>query len=263
VPELVPIEWLDEHLGSAGVLVLDPRTRERYLSGHASGAVHAPIRHAFDAEGRLRSGEELAAWLGSRGVSRGVVVAVLDDYDGQKGSTLAWILEYLGHPAVKFLNAPFARWRDSGRELFYRPVGPEPAEFTASRHTELRASREDVAKARGRAVDVRAPEEFDAASEADEPGGHIPGAVNLDWRAFVTDSDELFADPHTVLRLLESAGLSAGDKPIVYCRSGPRAAVAIVAMSRAGVPATLYDGSFLDWTRARMPVESHSKVIGA
>jgi thiosulfate/3-mercaptopyruvate sulfurtransferase len=255
--ELVSIEWLDEHLGAPGVLVLDPRTRERYLSGHAAGVVHAPIREAFDGEGRLRGNEELAAWLGSRGVSRDVSVAVLDDYDGQKGSMLAWILEYLGHPDVKLLDAPFfARWKDRGGELFYRPVFPDAAELAISPRAELRASREDVEASAAPVLDVRSAEELEPSGDA--AGGWIPGAVHLYWRGFVEDGERLFVPAEAALRLLEETGLGPEGEPILYCQSGPRAAAALIAMRRAGVAARLYDGSFLDWTRAGMPVESAS-----
>src|SRR5262249_8289085 len=158
-------------------------------------------------------------------------------------------------PHVKLLDAPFARWRASGRELFYRPVSPEATEFAPARRPELRALLEDVsAPATGAPLDVRAAEEFDAPDQGDEPGGPNPGAVNVDWRAFVEDGDTLFTGPDGVQRALNDAGAAHGDGTIVYCRSGPRAAVAFVAMCRAGVPARLYVGSFLEWTRAGMPV---------
>ena len=110
--------------------------------------------------------------------------------------------------------------------------------------------------ARGPALDVRGRDEYEGTAEApdDEPVGHIPGAVLVEWRSFITDGDRLYRDSDAVRDLLEQAG--AGPEPVVYCRSGPRAAVAVVALRRAGIPARLYDGSFLDWTRARMPVES-------
>ena len=89
--ELVPPEWFEAPrlIGYRGP---DARTRERYLSGHAAGAVHLPVRSAFE-DGRLLGYDALAAWLGSRGVSREQPVAIYDDYDGRKGAMLSWILE--------------------------------------------------------------------------------------------------------------------------------------------------------------------------
>ena len=256
--EFVSPEWLAERLGSRELAVLDPRTRERYLSGHAAGAVHVPIRSAFE-DGRLLGDDELAAWLGSRGVSPEQPVAIYDDYDGQKGAMLAWILEYLGHEQVGLLDAPFARWTEAGQELFYRPVTPKPVEFRATPRPELRATRDEVTAA-GLALDVRAQDEYDGSAEVPdgEAAGHIPGAVLVEWRSFVTDGERLYRGPQDVRDLVASAG--AGEAPVVYCRSGPRAAVAVVALRRAGVPARLYDGSFLDWTRAGLPVEAAGGV---
>jgi thiosulfate/3-mercaptopyruvate sulfurtransferase len=250
--ELVSLDWLAERLGSAELQVVDPRTRERYLSGHAAGSVHVPIREAFD-DGRLRDPADLAGWLGSRGVDRSRPVVVYDDYDGQKGSMLTWILEWLGHPQVSLVDAPFGRaWAERGGELFYRPARPDPVEFPVELRPALRATREDVAGAAGPVVDVRGRAEFEGTDAAEgEPGGHIPGALHVDWREFVQDGDALFAPSETVRGLLAGAG----GVPILYCRSGPRAAVAAQALRVAGVEARLYDGSILDWTRAGMPLE--------
>jgi thiosulfate/3-mercaptopyruvate sulfurtransferase len=207
-------------------------------------------------EGALRGDEELAAWLAGRGVSRERPIVVYDDFDAQKGSMLAWILEYLGHDDVSLLDAPFGRWQATGRELFYRPVRPGPASFAPSPRPELRATRQQVADAAGALLDVRSPEEHAGVElTPGEAVGRIPGSVHASWLAFVRDEDTLFAGDEEVTALLAELGLADAESVIVYCRSGPRAAVAATALRLSGRQARLYVGSFLDWTAAQMPVE--------
>ncbi len=78
-------------------------------------------------------------------------------------------------------------------------------------------------------IDVRTPEEF--------AEGHIPGAVNIDWK----ESD--FLD-----EVKASCPLSS---PLaVYCRSGRRSAAAAKALSKAGYKVLNLKGGYLAWTEA-------------
>jgi predicted sulfurtransferase len=51
----VSAAWVEEHLTSPEVLILDPRSPLRYMAGHPKGAINAPIAKARDASGNLRS----------------------------------------------------------------------------------------------------------------------------------------------------------------------------------------------------------------
>jgi thiosulfate/3-mercaptopyruvate sulfurtransferase len=261
VPKLVTSEWLAARLGDPALQVIDPRTRERYLSGHAAGAVHVPMREAFDGEGRMHNDRRLAEWLSKRGIASDRPVAVYDDFDFQKGAMVAWILEYLGHSEISLLAAPFSStWQTEDRELFYRPVYRDPAKLNAAPRSELRVTSDEVMN--GMAIlDVRSREEYGRTEPvANESVGHIPGAVNIPWRAFVRDQQNAFVDANETGRLLADAGIADERRILVYCRAGPRAAVAFAALRLAGRSVGLYDGSFLDWKRAGRPIEKSENI---
>ena len=70
--------------------------------------------------------------------------------------------------------------------------------------------------------------------------GHIPGARNLP----VTD---LPGDQDRLRELLEAMGVRDGVPVGAYCGSGVVAAQLVLALEAAGVPASLYAGSWSDW----------------
>ncbi|MHB8619365.1 MAG: sulfurtransferase [Chloroflexota bacterium] len=254
----VDASWLRDRLDEPGLTVIDPRSRMRYLSGHAPRALSVPVQETFAEHGRLVSDDELVSWLGRRGVAAEGTAVVYADADGQPGAMLAWILEYLGHPDVRFVTTRFERWRDEGGELVYRPMVATPTTFEAKPKRELRATWEVVESGRVRLLDTRTPEEFSGERVmGDEPPGHIPGALNLPWLSFQAEDDNLFLAPTEVAARLREAGATPGLEVVVYCRSGQRAAVAWLAIHLAGAPVRLYDGSFLDWSSRRdLPIEA-------
>jgi len=56
-------------------------------------------------------------------------------------------------------------------------------------------------------------------------------------------------------RIADAAGVDRSDKVVVYCRSGPRAALGYLALSQLGADVRLYDGSFAQWSQAGLPAE--------
>jgi thiosulfate/3-mercaptopyruvate sulfurtransferase len=56
--------------------------------------------------------------------------------------------------------------------------------------------------------------------------------------------------------LFTAAGVKPGDHIVAYCHVGMQATAVIYAARILGIPAVLYDGSFQDWSRRGLPVET-------
>lgn len=248
-----------DHLGDAGVRILDARTPDRYAAGHIPGAVNLPVveitRTINGVSGMLAPVPELEKILGGRGVTRETRVVIYDDFGGDQATRVFWALEFLGHPRVSVLQGGFGLWQREGRPIARGQVAPAPVRFVAAPDP---AKLADLAWVKAHLddrgvvlLDSRSPEEFDG----EVPGrdvaraGHIPGAVNVDWVRNLTSTEpRQFKSGSDLARLYRRAGFTPDKEILVYCRTGVRASHAYFALRLLGYPKVrLYDGSFVEW----------------
>lgn len=252
----VSADWVARHADAPEVCLLDPRRPMQYLQGHLKRAVNLPVVRAFDAHGKLLPAEALARWLGAAGVDEQRVVVIYDSPEGQNGAMLAWILDYLGHPDVRLLDIFYEGWVAQRREVFYRPVAAAISTFTPRLNPQIRITLEELrACPAAKLVDFRSRAEY--AGERDLGGrpGHLPGAVNVVWRDLNGPNYAVLASAAKIERLLTAVGITHDDQIIAYCRSGPRAALGYLALTRCGYAVRLYDGSYAEWVHHGLPVE--------
>ena len=257
MPTLVPTEWVQQWLDSTDVLVLDPRSAVQYMKGHLSGAVSLPVvQRLLGVDSELLPVETLEGVLGSVGLDPARTPVIYDRADGRNGAMLAWLLEYLGRSDVCLMDVFYEQWLAEDREVFYRPVKPQPAIFAALVRPEIRATAAEVASGSGlKLLDVRSEDEYKGGVDTDDRPGRIPGAVNVVWQRFNGDGNQLLAPPEVLQELLSGAGITAQDDVVVYCRVGQRAALGYLVLRQLGLNVRLYDGSYADWMRRGMPVE--------
>jgi thiosulfate/3-mercaptopyruvate sulfurtransferase len=100
-----------------------------------------------------------------------------------------------------------------------------------------------------RVVDVRSTEEYNGTfgSACDPRQGHIPGAVNVDVQELTGLTEE---------ELRERVGVEPGGELVCYCHSGSRSAFAVQVLVRYGYDARNYPGSWHEWSRTDLPIES-------
>ena len=126
----VSADWVSEHIGQPGYLIIDPRSAMRYLMGHLRGAVNVPFKKLQGTDGRIGQPEQLAAAFGEAGLGDFTTPVLYDHQDGRNAAMAAWILEYLGRNDVHVMDMLFETWKEEGREILYRPVPTEPRAFT-------------------------------------------------------------------------------------------------------------------------------------
>ena len=127
---IVSADWVADHIGRPGHLIIDPRSAMRYLMGHLRGAVSVPFKKLQGPDGRLGPPEQLAAAFGDAGLGDDVVPVLYDHQDGRNAAMAAWVLEYLGREDVHIMDLLYDAWKEQGREVLYRPVPTEVRSFT-------------------------------------------------------------------------------------------------------------------------------------
>ena len=249
-------DWVREHLADPDIILLDPRRPMKYMSGHLEGAVNLPVYTAFDDEARLMEPESLARWAAESGLSNNRTPLLYDSVDGQNGAMLSWILQYLGCPEVLLMDTFFEGWAKSGGAVFYRPVPSTPADFISTPNESIRARWEDVSQtANASLIDFRSELEFLGQEGEPGAGGHIPNSSHLEWRSLVGENNSYLASDETLASMLQPLAADSSEV-VAYCRTGPRASLGFLALSKLGYTPKLYDGSMTDWLRHNGPLES-------
>lgn len=252
----VSADWVSEHIGQPGYLIIDPRSAMRYLMGHLRGAVNVPFKKLQGTDGRIGQPEQLAAAFGEAGLGDFTTPVLYDHQDGRNAAMAAWILEYLGRNDVHVMDMLFETWKEEGREILYRPVSTEPRAFTPRINPSVRVLMSDlVTGGVSKLLDTRTPEEYLGQTEMDHRPGHIPGAVNLPHSEMAGTEGRLLIETDLLNRRLAAAGITPGDAVVAYCRSGVRASLAYISMQQAGYDVRLYDGSYAEWMDSGNSVE--------
>jgi len=258
-PELlVEVEWLEEYGDNPGVRIIDFReSREDYDAGHIPGAVFVDRERLTAAVGgapmMLAHAESVVEALREAGVSNASTVVVYDDSGGLWASRLFWILEYLGHEDVRLLDGGWAAWNEEVREI--STVEPSQAEgdFSSCIRPDRLATRDWILEHLDdpcmALIDVRTPGEYIGADARAERGGHIPGAVNVDWVAALTDDGSQRVLPADMLAdLYERSGVTPEKEAVTYCQGGVRAAHTYFILRLMGHPwVRMYDASWVEW----------------
>lgn len=239
------------------------RGHRDYGQAHLPGAVFVDVDADLVAPtgpGRhpLPSPTTFARRMGELGIGLEHEVVVYDQGGGTIVARLWWMLDAIGHPSVSLLDGGLGAWTAIGGPLEATIPQHPPATLTPARSRWPNTiDREALAGSLGavRVLDVRAAERYRGEVEPVDPvAGHIPTAVNLPTTGHL-GADGRFLPPQTLAARFRGAGVEGGARTIVQCGSGINACHTLFALRLAGLPgATLYPGSYSDWSRAGMPV---------
>jgi len=106
--------------------------------------------------------------------------------------------------------------------------------------------------------DARSPEEYRGEKVVAARGGHIPGAINIDWLELIDrDNDMRLIDLDGLQQRLNSLGLSRDKTIITHCHTHHRSGLTYLAMKILGYPSIKgYHGSWSEWgNRNDTPIE--------
>ncbi|AQZ69926.1 Thiosulfate sulfurtransferase, rhodanese [[Actinomadura] parvosata subsp. kistnae] len=250
---------------AGAVTVLDVRWRlggppglDFYREGHIEGAVYCDLDTDLaaptSAGGRggrhpLPDAAAFESAMRRLGVSGGRPVVVYDDAGATVAARAWWALRYFGHQDVRVLDGGLQAWIEAGLPVTKDVPQPVPGDFTARPGGMPALTADEAATLAGQGIllDARAAERYRGEVEPIDPvAGHVPGAVSAPTTANL-GPDGRFLAPSELRARFGGLGVREGEAVGAYCGSGVTAAHEVLALEVAGLPASLYVGSWSDW----------------
>jgi thiosulfate/3-mercaptopyruvate sulfurtransferase len=230
---------------------------DAFAEGHIPGAALITSASLVNPDdpvgGQIGTAEQIAGALSSVGVERDDIVVLHDRNSNLQATRAYWVLAYYQHPEIRIYDGGVTRWTASGRELSLEAASVTPSAYQVGpADPEIRTTWKYVVDhtddPETLVCDVRSADEYAGRDVRAERGGHVPGAVNVEWSEAVRP-DGTFKPVAELSTLYAAAGLTPDREIITYCQSGTRAANTwFVLRELLGYPnVRIYDGSWREY----------------
>lgn len=266
---LVDTAWVLDHLDDENIRLIDVSgTEEVFTAGHLPGAQfvnwQTDLTNPDDpVRGQILTREALSEVLSRLGVENDDTVVFYDDTSNLFAARAYWVLKYYQHDDVRIYNGGTKKWSADGQQLTTEMASVPPSQYVAGEpDTTLRTDWQYVVDHVGDSstlfCDVRGPKEYAGTDVRSARGGHVPGAINVEWSNAV-NPDGTFRDAVSLAELYRKAGFSPDKEIITYCQTGVRGAHTwFVLHELLNYPNVRnYDGSWEDYgNQEDSPIES-------
>ncbi|MDT8398673.1 MAG: rhodanese-like domain-containing protein [Pseudomonadales bacterium] len=254
---IIEPEDLDDLLGSPGLKIIDLSQAQTHARVHIPGAIHVQpaelVCGLAPATGKLPDTARLNALFSRIGYQPDQHIVVYDDEGGGWAGRFIWTLDLIGHQHHSWLNGGLHAWYGEHHRVDAEAVTVTPTTVALSIDETYRADLnyilQSLENARVKIWDARSPEEYHGIRLASQRGGHIPGAINLDWLETMDRSRNLRLLPLPDLReKLHALGIQEGDEIITHCQTHHRSGLTyLIARALGFSRVKAYDGSWAEW----------------
>lgn len=264
-PLILEPRELDEILATGeDVRIVDLSKDEIWVRAHLAAAVHiAPgylVSGIKPAVGKLPDIDALNALMGSIGYYRDQYIVAYDDEGGGWAGRFLWTLSMIGHTRMSYLNGGLAAWVAEGFAVTDKVEPPTPTTVNLEIDTGKLVTKDEIIRHLDDpdvvVWDARSHEEYTGERVFAARGGHIPGAVNLDWLA-VMDRDNNLKIRADIGEVMESLGMSRDKRIITHCQTHHRSGLTWLVGTALDYDIRAYDGSWSEWGNdSSTPVET-------
>ncbi|MEM7772430.1 MAG: rhodanese-like domain-containing protein [Cyanobacteria bacterium P01_A01_bin.37] len=249
------------HLLSTGATLIDARGSGNPLAKKLQGSVSAQWQD-FSQSKAMHRGKlitdisVLESNLRRLGISNDVPVVVYGDPLqgwGEEGR-IVWMLRVLGHEQAVWVDGGVQALIDAGAQSsigITATVANHPGDFTAQLGDRWQVNQDHLKQrlndGRTILIDTREEREYQGQTPYGETrGGHIPGAVHLYFKEFLSE-DGLLLPRDELESMLAVHGISSETPIVAYCTGGVRSAWVTAVLVDLGFSAENYAGSTWEW----------------
>lgn len=242
--------------------ILDVRDKEEYLENHI------PTANWFDnkavnkshnqTNGLLPDIQTLYAAIKTSGYTNQKHIVIYNANCNPVAGRVAWTLYAFGLDNISLLNGGFDYWNKCNLPIDNKhPSQQNPAStFTIENlrvpDKDIACNAEDIRLALNKTntviIDTRTPAEYTGEDVRALYGGHIPGAININWTETKAADGLLFKTEDELHQLFKQHGLKPNSCIITYCQSHQRSALLAILLIHLGYTYTTgYPGAWSDW----------------
>lgn len=253
---IIEPEELEPLLGYPELMIIDVCQPQTYTQAHIPGAIHVNPAELVcgipPATGKLPSLEQLNALFSRIGLSKDKHLVVYDDEGGGWAGRFIWTLDVIAHSKYSYLNGGLHAWLKEGHPVDSKAVTVQATDYRVSINSAVIAEMDEVLESLDdesvKIWDARSAEEYAGTKLSSRRGGHIPGAINLDWLDTLDRDRNLRLLPLKQLqKKLQTLGIKDSDEIITHCQTHHRSGLTYLIAKALGYKIKAYDGSWAEW----------------
>lgn len=260
IPRLLEPALFETLLGSEqnndNLIIVDLCSDALYRQKHVPGAVHlqpgALMAGTAPYPGKLPSMEQLQNIIRYLGINAHSQVVIYDDEGGGWAGRFAWTLDLLGYNNWSYLNGGIVAWIKEGfvtESEANQPLASDTEVSIANPKVLISADQiiSQLSNSDFAVWDARSPGEYSGNMVRSARGGHIPGAINIEWTALMNPQCNLRIR-EDAQAILDNAGLGKNKSVATHCQSHHRSGFTyMVARILEYKNISAYDGSWAEW----------------
>jgi thiosulfate/3-mercaptopyruvate sulfurtransferase len=258
LPLFIDAQTLHDVLDEPGIQVVAVDSARDYAQAHIPGALQISMADftasAPPVAGLLPDEATLREVLSDAGLRNDAHIVAYDRAGDGQAARLLYTLDAMGHSAISLLDGGLAAWHQAGLPLDDGAPQAGASTFTVERQPDRIADKawiqEHLNDPDTAFLDVRSAAEYAGQDVRSARGGHIPGAINLDWNLFKGENGRL-RPRSELLELIGRHDIESERDIVNYCQSHVRSSYTYLVLKHLGFDKVRgYPGAWSEWGNA-------------
>lgn len=257
LPLLVEPGQLEPLMGRDDLIIVSVDSEQRYSERHIPTALHVGypklVKKGKFAQGLFPDIEVINEILSGIGLTPEKHVVAYDDEGNGRASRLLLTLDAIDHSRFSLLNGGMTAWASEGFPLHVQDELYQPSQYQAAAISDIVVDKDYVLSKLNDdhviLIDTRSHDEFTGLQPLAKRSGHIPGAINIDWKLNKDPArNNRMKSDAKILEMLQDRRITKDKEIIVYCQTCHRSSLTYIMLKQVGYPnIKCYPGSWSEW----------------